>query len=112
MKLLPKEFAGRGEVRGVFFTQLERTNRDYPDETKPYNGHNVALYERSDGHFEAINILYHGGFVIQGNKIPAGEYYGKGESWNGSCVSNKEKAYKLYNGMVKCLTGEYADLDE
>ena len=112
MKVLPKEFAGRGEVNGVFFEQVKRTNREYPDLKKKYDGYNIAMYKRSDGHYECVNIMYHGGYTIKGNVIEAGEYYGKGESWTGYCVRDLQKATEIYEGMVKCLSGVVADLDD
>jgi len=88
MKKLPEYFSGRGEVFGIEFSQIKRIG-------------NLAIYQRSDGFFEVVTIqtqkastaTFDGRLVQFEEK----EVYPSGESWNGSCVSTKEHAYRIFN---------------
>jgi hypothetical protein len=92
MKLIPKEFEGRGEVKGITFKEVKRDGL-------------LRIYERSDGYYEVIriNIQKETNCVIKGTKVhfEGGESYPSANNWDGSCVSNLEKATQIFNDKKK-----------
>lgn len=92
MKNLPKQFEGKGEVRGILFTQLRREGL-------------VCLFERSDGYYEVITLRLQKASIrlINGVKIEfqEKEIYPSGDSWNGKCVKSKKYALELYQNMLR-----------
>jgi len=92
IKQLPKQFQGRGEVRGIHFSQLRREG-------------SVCLYKRSDGYYEIVKLRIQkaSSRIINGVKIEfqEKEIYPSGDSWNGKCVKSKNYALELYENMLR-----------
>ncbi len=101
MKLLEKEFVGRGEVSGVQFTQLDR------------NG-DICLYKRVDPDgftaYEVIKVqktkemtAVFGGVTVN---YEAKERYPKGDQWGSTERTTKdiEQAYKYFNEISQNTT--------
>lgn len=92
MKTIPKEFKGRGEVRGIIFTLLKRDGL-------------LTLWGRSDNTYEVINLVERKEThtVFGGNEVifEAKELYPQGESWSlqghGKAFIAYEKAEENYN---------------
>ena len=92
IKPLPKQFMGKGEVRGIHFTQVRREGF-------------VCLYKRSDAYYEIVKLRIQkaSSRIINGVKIEFEdkEIYPSGDSWNGKCVKSKKYALELYENMLR-----------
>lgn len=92
IKPIPKQFKGKGEVRGIHFSQLRREGL-------------VCLYKRSDGYYEIVKLRTQKSSIriINGVKIEfqEKEIYPSGDSWNGKCVKSKDYALELYENMLR-----------
>ena len=91
MKTLPLFFEGKGEVKGIKFTQIKRQGL-------------VVLYSRSDNYFEVCTISQQkeSTRTIAGKTIhfEAKEVYPSGESWNGKCVKTIDIANVYFNKLI------------
>lgn len=98
MKLLEKEFVGRGEVSGVQFTQLDRNGdiciykRVDPDGFTAYEVIKVQKSKEMTANFGGISVHYE-----------AKERYPKAEKWGSTkrTTTDIEKAYKYFNDFAK-----------
>lgn len=84
MKFLPKEFFGRGEVKGYKFTQIQVTNKGFlyevtSDDTLP--------------HYEVFNRKINEWYNCE--SYPTSKSFGKW-AWT---FSNKEKAIEKLNSL-------------
>lgn len=90
MKELDKIIKGKGEVKGVTFTQVKHSGKIY-------------LYERSDGYFETFTAIEQRGGIrkIKGEEIAFEEkhIYPSGESWVGICVKSYDRALEKFNEL-------------
>lgn len=91
MKILPLQFEGKGEVKGVTFTQNRRQG-------------NIVIMERSDGYYEVCTITSQkeatrtiGGATVH---FEAKELYPSGDSWNGKCVKELDRAIRYFNKLT------------
>lgn len=95
MKSIEQQFEGRGDVKGITFTLIERNGLD-------------TIWLRSDSYFEVVRLVERKAATANFNgnivKYEAKEQYPQGESWSerghGICLSNKEKAYEEFNRRV------------
>ena len=91
MKELEKTIIGKGEVKGITFTQVKHSG-------------NVYLYKRSDGYFETFTAIEQRGCIrkIKGVEIAFEEkhIYPSGESWNGICVKRYDRALERFNELL------------
>jgi hypothetical protein len=72
---VPKSFTGKGEVRGVEFTQIAKTEKGY-------------IYHRSDGYFEVFRRKINQRFNIV--SYPGSKSFGDW-AW---CCRTEEKAHE------------------
>ncbi len=91
MKELDKTITGKGEVKGITFTQVKHSGKVY-------------LYKRSDGYFEAFTAKeqHEGIRKIKGLEIAFEEkhIYPSGESWVGICTKNYYRALERFNELL------------
>ena len=91
MKELDKTIKGKGEVKGITFTQVKHSGKVY-------------IYERSDGYFEAFTAIEQRGSIrrIKGVEIAFEEkhIYPSGESWVGICTRSYDRALKQFNQLL------------
>lgn len=80
-------YRGAGEVKGLKFELVKREV-------------DLCIFKRSDGYFEVINLLQRKAktAIIGGVKInfKEKESYPTGDSWNGACVFELERAEKIF----------------
>jgi len=92
MKQINKEFEGKGEVKGITFTQIKRKGL-------------VCIYKRSDGYYEVIKLKHQkeNTVTIAGQRVhfEEKEVYSTGDSWDGKCVKLLETAEKHFKQMSK-----------
>lgn len=101
---LPKEFKGRKDQRGFFFTQIWREGE-------------FAVYRKEKGHliyFEAIYIKKQKSYVIAGVEVPAKEVYPNSEAFGllAFACDTKEDAFKAAEFLKTNLKKEEKDSDE
>lgn len=90
--VLGKSYEGTGEVRGVYFTLEKRKG-------------NLAIFHRSDGLWEVIQIKEQKttSKVIDGIEVEfkEKEVYPSGNSWVGKCVTSRAKAEEHFEYFLK-----------
>ena len=85
-----KTYKGVGEVRGIDFTLVRRMGYK-------------ALFLRSDGYYEVIELKSQESETvnIRGREvhIKEREVYPTGESWQGKCLRDKDRALKHFEAL-------------